>query len=198
MSLDSLSAFQIDVLTEITNISAGTSISRLSDFLKQDIKMSVPAVKIVKMEDVFTELGNPEEEVYTIFSEFHKEIDGSTFFLFNKKDASKISCLLQSEEDELSILKRIGHIVSSSFVESLIQFSSLDIEQYPPHVTYDMLGAIIEHGILQYSHPSNKVFFIKNSFILNDFHLEGNFVFFPNPESLKTIFVKLGIDKYEK
>lgn len=193
MSFDSLNPYHLDVLKELTNISTGTSVSRLSEYIDEKIIMSVPSVEILKLEQVFRSLGDPEEEVYTVFSRFYGEIEGNSFFFFKKHDIEQLASSLKHKMDNLFLLTQISQITSDSFVESLTEFTQLKIEQEAPQITFDMLGAIIQQGLIEYSEIADEVILITNSFVLDKHSLEGHFLLFPNPAHLQTLFRKLGI-----
>mgnify|MGYP001062200821 CR=1 FL=1 len=193
MPFDSLNPYHLDVLKEITNISTGTSISKLSEYIDKRIFMSVPSIEIVRFEDVFRFIGDPEEEVYTVFSRFYGEIEGNSFFFFKKGDIEQLASTLKHKMDSFFLLTQISQITSDSFVESLTEFTNLKIEQEAPQITFDMLGAIIEQGLLEYSEIADEVIFITNSFSLDEHSLEGHFLLFPSPAHLHILFTKLGI-----
>ncbi|PGK52442.1 hypothetical protein CN918_32165 [Priestia megaterium] len=193
MQFDSLNPYHLDVLKEITNISTGTSVSRLSEYIDEKIHMSVPSVEILKFEEVFRSIGDREEEVYTVFSRFYGEIEGNSFFFFKKEDIERLATTLKHKMDSFFLLTKISQITSDSFVEALTEFTELKIEQEAPQITFDMLGAIIEQGLIEYSELADEVIFITNSFSLDKHSLEGHFLLFPSPAHLQTLFNKLGI-----
>lgn len=198
MRYDSFNSFQIDILKEITNISAGNAISRLSDFINANIHMTVPHVEIVELKEIFSSLGNPEEEMYAVFSCFSGEIEGNTFFLFPKDSVKQLKEICNGFTHHNSLLTQIGHIISDSFVHSLCEFTKLSIVKEPPQLANDMLGAILQQGILSYGHLSDQAIFVTNSFVLDNEKINGHFVFFPSPTHLKTLFSKLGVPYDER
>jgi len=55
-----LSALQLDALKEVSNIGAGNAATALSMMIGRKVDMTVPAVNIVKLEDIVEENGECE------------------------------------------------------------------------------------------------------------------------------------------
>ena len=57
MDYSNLNSIQLDALKEVSNIGAGNAATSLSMMLGKKVDMSVPAVNVVKLEDVVAEDG---------------------------------------------------------------------------------------------------------------------------------------------
>lgn len=57
MEYSNLSTLQLDALKEVSNIGAGNAATALSMMMGKKVDMTVPAVNVVKLEEVFQESG---------------------------------------------------------------------------------------------------------------------------------------------
>lgn len=197
MEINQLNTLQIDALKEVTNIGVGNAISDLSNYFDNNIQMTVPAVEIISLQNVYEVIGNPDNKAYAIFSQFGGELEGNIFFLLEKDIVEEFTKFLTQKVSTHSLVNQIGSIVSKSFINTLEEFTDLKIIQSPFQIAYDMVGAIVEQGFIEYCEISNEVILVVNSFILDEKNLKGYFIFFPNPIYLPVLFNKLGVSDNE-
>lgn len=193
MNSDNLSSIQLDALKETLNISIGNSASKLSDYLQKEITLTTPTANIVEIKDVFSLIGHPDEEVFAIFSHFIGEIEGYVLYIVKQNFYDKLSLFAQSGIDKTKLLTDINSIISSSFIEALAEFTGLNLNIDCTEDIYDTLSVIVEQGILEYSQFSDKIFFLKNSFVFEGNALECHSIFFPNPSQFDIFFRRFGI-----
>lgn len=197
MDINQLNTLEIDTLKEVINIGFGNAVSELSNHFDNNIQMTVPAVEIISLQNVFDVIGNPDNKAYAIFSQFGGELEGNIFFLLDEEIVGEFMQFLPQKVSNTSLVNQIGSIVSKSFINTLVEFTELQIIQSPFQITYDMVGAIVQQGFIEYCEISNEVILVASSFILDEKKLKGYFIFFPNPMHLPVLFNKLGVSDDE-
>lgn len=117
MDYSNLSPVQLDALKEVSNIGAGNAATALSQLLSKKIDMTVPAVNIIRMSELFDEIGDEKLAVGVIVRVLG-DAPGNILFVFDKDTALGIVESLTGEKyDKLndmssSVLCEIGNIIS--------------------------------------------------------------------------------------
>jgi chemotaxis protein CheC len=200
MDLDysNLNSMQLDALKEVSNIGAGNAATALSMLLGKKVDMTVPAVNVVRLEDVVAEDG--ECEVAGTVVRVLGDISGNILLVFLEKTARNIIGKLvgcdQSPDSEMgrSVLCEIANIISASYMNSIAQLTGLVIAPSVPAVAYDMLGAILTTTFIESNQYDEYILDIETVF-LNDTEedIGGHFYYIPMPGSLEKILKSIGI-----
>lgn len=194
--------FQMDVLKEIGNIGAGNATTALSKILDKQVDMKVPSVKILHFEEITELFGGSEQVVIGIFLRVTGEAPGNMFFIITEESAKKLLRNMigieimnegQYSEMELSALNEIGNILAGSYLSSLADFINIQLHPSVPSLAIDMAGAILSYGLLQYGEMGDHALFIDTMFLEDNDEVEGHFFLIPDPDSIDTIFHKLGV-----
>lgn len=199
MGYTNFNSMQLDALKEVSNIGAGNAATSLSMMMSQKIDMTVPAVNIVRIEDVI-EL-NSEEEVAGIVVRALGDIAGNILLLFNGDRAKHIiEKLLGKQEDitsELgkSVLCEIANIVAASYMNAIAKFTNMHIIPSVPAVAYDMLSAILTTTFAESCQYDENILDIETIF-LDDTQEEigAHFYYVPMPGSLEKILKSIGVN----
>lgn len=194
--------FQMDVLKEVGNIGAGNATTALSKLLDKQVDMKVPSVKILHFEEISELFGGSEQVVIGIFLRVTGEAPGNMFFIITEESAKKLLHNMigiestddgQYSEMELSALNEIGNILAGSYLSSLADFINIQLHPSVPSLAIDMAGAILSYGLLQYGEMGDHALFIDTMFLEDNDEVEGHFFLIPDPDSIDTIFSKLGV-----
>lgn len=200
MEYSDLNNLQLDALKEVSNIGAGNAATSLSMLLGKKIDMSVPAVNVVKLEDV-VELSGEAEVVATVVRVLG-DIPGNILLVFKQETAKEIISKLignnESPESEMgkSVLCEIANIISASYMNSIAKFTNLHITPSVPAVAYDMLCSILTTVFLESNQYDEYILDIETVFLDNDTeeNIGGHFYYVPMPGSLEKILKSIGIN----
>lgn len=199
MEYSKLNGVQLDALKEVSNIGAGNAATALSMMLNKKVDMTVPAVNIVKLQDIF-EL-NGEEEVAGIVVRVLGDIAGNILLVFEKDTSENIiSKLVGSKEAPYSemgssVLCEIANIISASYMNSIAQLTQLAIAPSVPAVAYDMLGAILTTTFIESNQYDEYILDIETVFLDDtEENIGGHFYYIPMPGSLEKILKSIGIN----
>lgn len=198
MNYQSLNPLQLDALKEVSNIGAGNAATSLSILLGTKIDMSVPNMNLIAFDELFNSY--KENEVVAVLVKVLEDIEGSILYVFNEEVALNIiSKLTLAKEDNLSemglsVIGEIGNIISSSFMNSIADFTGLKVTASVPAVVNDMISAILVSTFIETGQYQEYVLDIETLFIgEEENNIEGHFYFVPSPGSLEKILESLGI-----
>lgn len=203
-----ISPLHLDVLKEIGNIGAGNAATALSTLLDRKIEMNVPNVKIVSFNEMVELAGGADNVVACVFLRIEGDAPGSMFFVLSMEQATRFVHLMTGDETfsfqtypysefGLSALQELGNILSSSYLSALSDFTNLLLYPSVPALSVDMVGAIIDFGLIKLSQVSDYAIVINTKLKedgTNDC-VEGHFFLLPDPDSFQVIFSALGVSK---
>lgn len=193
---------QLDALREVGNIGAGHAATALSRLLNKPIDMKVPSVDMVPFEEISEKVGGPEEVVIAIFLRVEGDATGNMFFILDQTSARSILRRLVglewSGEDEWtemewSALHEIGNILAGSYLSSLADLTGLHLTPSVPGLAFDMAGAILSYGILQFGVMGDHALLIETAFLEEREDIGGFCFFIPDPDSFEKLFQALGV-----
>ncbi|MCF0147947.1 MAG: chemotaxis protein CheC [Clostridium sp.] len=198
MDYQNLSSFQLDALKEVSNIGAGNAATSLSILLGTKIDMSVPNMNLIAFDELFNSY--KENEVVAVLVKILDDIAGSVLYIFDEKVALNIiSKMTLVQEDTLSemgfsVIGEIGNIISSSFMNSIADFTGLKVTASVPAVVNDMISAILVSTFVETGQYQEYVLDIETLFMgEEENNIQGHFYFVPSPGSLEKILESLGI-----
>lgn len=87
---------EIDVISEISNISMGTASTTLYTLLKQKVVISMPNVMVTSWESLLNEV---DDSYVIIRSEFTSGLKGTNLILLKKEDVKTIAEIMMGEEE---------------------------------------------------------------------------------------------------
>src|SRR5699024_4964204 len=85
-----LSSIQKDVLREIGNIGAGNATTSLSQLIDKQVKMEVPSVKVVTINEMMEIIGGPEKIIVAILFRIKGEVTGTVYFVLTIEEAEDL------------------------------------------------------------------------------------------------------------
>lgn len=200
MEYSNLSALQLDALKEVSNIGAGNAATALSMMIGKKVDMTVPAVNVVRLDDIVEE--NGETEVAGTVVRVLGDIAGNILLVFENSIAENIIKKLvgskQSPESEMgsSVLCEITNIISAAYMNSIAQLTNLAMLPSVPATSYDMLGAILTTTFIESNQYDEYILDIETVFLDDDTeeNIGGHFYYIPMPGSLEKILKAIGIN----
>ena len=95
---------------------------------------------------------------------------------------------------EISMIKEIGNILGSSYLGSISTLTGLEFDISVPHVSIDMVGAIMSAPMSEFSIDNKKILIIEESFSTESLSLKSHVILFADIPSLNLIMDRLGIE----
>lgn len=199
---EDLSPVAIDCLREIGNIGSGSAASSLAEMLQKPIEMHVPDVRVLDYQSVIDEMGGPEKVITGILVTLCGDIEGMIMFLLEDTFAKVVLGtflgkenvkVIELDEGDFSAIKEMGNIMAGSYLGALSTMTGLTIDMSVPSMTVDMMGAIMNAPMIEFSEVGDKVLFINDGFIIDNIDIKSNIILIPTVQSLDILMKKLGV-----
>src|SRR5687768_9198188 len=196
--ITALKDVQLDALREVANIGAGHAATALSQMTGSTIMISVPTINISSLEDVPTQISEPEEPIAAVLMHMLGDLTGRTLLVFPRPTAMRLAELMlrrpaHSSHElgplEQSAIKEAGNILSGAYMNALSDFMGMMLLPSPPSLAIDMSTAVMTTAYLQFGSDKDFVFCIESEFHMKDIgeQLRGFFLLLPDFASLQAI-----------
>jgi chemotaxis protein CheC len=203
MDLRALDSSQLDAMREIANIGAGHAATALSKMTDRVIMIDVPEVSIIRLEDVGSVTGEPDDVVAAVMMKVLGDVTGRTVQIFPGPSAVKLVALVSGIEPEFpggftdaheATLKEIGNIIVGAYLNALSEFMGLLLIMSVPAIAIDMAGAVMTTSYLNFGEEQDHVLCVNTGMIIGDEHIRGHFLLIPDAASLQIMLreMKLG------
>lgn len=202
-NFEELSPVAIDCLKEIGNIGSGNAASSLSAMLSKSVHMRVPHIRVLDYQTAIDEVGGPEQVLTGILVTFKGDIKGMIMFLLDNAFAKIVVNtfmgkdnidVLKMDEADTSAVKEMGNIMAGSYLNALAALAGFTVAMDVPSMTVDMMGAIMNAPMTEFSEIGDKVLFINDGFIIDGVDINSNIILIPEMESLDILMKKLGVN----
>lgn len=200
---EELSPVAIDCLREIGNIGSGNAASALSAMLNKSVRMRVPNIHVLDYQAAINSVGGPEQILTGILVTFKGDIKGMIMFLLDNAFAKIVVNtfmgkdnidVLKMDEADTSAVKEMGNIMAGSYLNALAALAGFTVAMDVPSMTVDMMGAIMNAPMTEFSEVGDKVLFINDGYIIDGVDINSNIILIPEMESLDILMKKLGVN----
>jgi chemotaxis protein CheC len=178
---------QLDALRELANIASGNAATALSQMLGREVDLNVPRVLALPLPDAVEAFGSPDESTTSVVI---------PLLLIDPDGAAALCQLLGVEagsEIGESALREIGNILGTSCLNALASMTGLHLEPRPPHLTTDMLGAIVSSLALSQTATTELVLVLDSELSVADEPCSISFVLLPTDGGVSDLLAPLGI-----
>jgi chemotaxis protein CheC len=187
---------QLDALRELANIASGNAATSLSQMLGRGVDLSVPRVLALPLADAVDACGDPDEDITSVVIPLDGDIQGVVLLLISLEGADTLCGLLGVEagtEIGDSALQEIGNVLGTSCLNALAAMTGLNLEPRPPHLTTDMLGAIVSSLALAHLASSDLVLVLDSELGVAQEPCSISFVLLPTQGSVTDLLTPLGL-----
>jgi len=181
--------YDLDILGEIGNIGSGKAATALSEMLNLPVILEVPFVKVCKLPEVASSLGDEEELRTAVFFEVHNCLNGFIVFILKDEFVDRICNIVAGEYtiDSDSVISEIGNILTGSYVGALSEMMDESIDITPPQVGHDMLGALMDAMVSCLYSVAEETVIITTSMTINNETIPGFYILLLEQESLNKL-----------
>jgi chemotaxis protein CheC len=195
-----LDSLELDILREIGSIGTGNAANSLSQLLNEEVRITLPEVRIMGYNEAIDWIGGPEAITAGVLVQLGGEING---ILLSVQQMEFVNLILDSilgtpvqsyeqlTELESSALVEVGNIMISSFINALSGLANISIKPTVPAFTVDMQGAILAVPMAAYGGQSDFIMTIGGNFICNNVQVPCRLLLSPDIHSLNFLLGKL-------
>jgi chemotaxis protein CheC len=187
---------QLDALRELANIASGNAATALAQMLAREVDLNVPRVLALPLPDAVEACGSPEEATVSVVIPLDGDVTGVVLLLIEPEGAEALCKLLGVDAwDEIgeSALREIGNILGTSCLNALASMTGLHLEPRPPHLTTDMLGAIVSSLALSQAASTELVLVLDSELAIADEPCSISFVLLPTEGGVSDLLAPLGL-----
>jgi chemotaxis protein CheC len=187
---------QLDALRELANIASGNAATSLSQMLGREVELSVPRVLALPLGEAVGACGPPDESITSVVIPLEGDIDGVVLLLIPVGDADALCGLLGVDvgtEWSDSALKEIGNILAASCLNALSAMTGLALAPRPPHLTTDMLGAIVSSVLAQTAASTDVALVLDSELDVADEPCSVSFLLLPADSGVTDLLAPLGL-----
>ncbi len=187
---------QLDALRELANIASGNAATALSQMLGREVGLTVPRVLALPLVDAVDACGSPDESITGVVIPLEGDIDGLVLLLISTEGADALCRLLGVEAGSDigdSALREIGNILGTSCLNALASMTGLNLCPCPPHLSTDMLGAIVSSLALTQTGSADLVLVLDSELDVADQPCSISFVLLPSDGGVSDLLTPLGL-----
>ncbi len=195
-----LGTLELDILREVGSIGTSNAANALSQLLNQEVRITLPEVRIMGYNDAIEWIGGPEAITAGVLVQLGGEING---ILLSVQQLDFINLILSNMLDtqvesyeqltslECSALIEVGNIMISSFINPLSTLANISIRPTVPAFTVDMQGAILTVPMAAFGGQSDYIMTIGGNFICNHVEVPCHLLLSPDILSLNILLGKI-------
>lgn len=203
-----MNPLQTDALKEIANIGAGHAATALSQLLGKRVDMCVPQVDLIPLEAVAGYFGEPESEVWAIFTRCESSFPVSLVFIMKKRDGDYLSeKLFQAaripekirvlDGMKESALSESGNMIMGAFVSALGDLLGKNLSLSVPSISLDLMGAVMDILVEIFGSYGDTALATETELSFpgeSRCNFRARILLIPDPGSLEILFRLLGVE----
>lgn len=187
---------QLDALRELANIASGNAATALAQMLGREVGLNVPRVLALPLADAVEACGSPDDATTSVVIPLEGDIEGVVLLLIEPEGAEALCGMLGVEagsEIGESAMREIGNILGTSCLNALASMTGLHLEPRPPHLTTDMLGAIVSSLALAQDTSTELVLVLDSELEVSGEPCSISFVLLPTDGGVTDLLAPLGL-----
>jgi len=188
-------AMQQSALGEIANIGSGHAATALSAMLGRPVDVGYSEAMLTVLARAIDEVGAPMNRSALVDTPIHGD-QGNVLLVFPEDSAAELCQLLgTSMEDETgrSALQEVGNILSTSYLNAIVEMTGLALEPDPPTVEVDLLGQLIATSGAAGGNPSDPTVLMRSYLTVEGSTTKFSFLFVPRLRSVEALLERLGV-----
>lgn len=199
---DELNLLELDTLREIGSVGTGNAATALSQMFGQQVRITLPEVRIMGYNEAIEWIGGPEEITAGVLVKLSGQLSG---IMLSVQPLEFVNIVLESimgrriggyeelSELENSALIEVGNIMISTFINALSGLAGMDVNLTVPAFTVDMQGAILAVPMAEYGGQSDYIMTIGSNFVCDNRQVPCRLLMSPDLRSLNALLRKLGV-----
>ncbi len=199
--MEQLDDFDIDSLNELINMAMGSAAAKLHELSGNEVKMSVPNVKLISLDEYKENLERDSDELISVTESFGGDFNGNAVLLFHfNKSRNLIRGLIPdfNEDDsftnlEEEVITEIGNILLNScistFANVLKREFTTSIPKFNKGSTNHIMGILSDN--LESGEDELKIILAEVEFYVEAKEVSGHMALTVSLPVLKTLLNEL-------
>jgi chemotaxis protein CheC len=168
-----LSSLELDALREVGNIGAGHAATALSQMLGTTIRIDVPKVSVIRMEQLPDPLGGPEAVVAATYFRVFGDAPGRMVIFLGRASIGPVLQMLTGaghgseaplDAAEQSAVKELGNILCSAYLNAMAHLMGMQLLPSVPALAFDMVHSVLSTVMAETAERQSQALLIENHF----------------------------------
>lgn len=186
---------QQSALAEIANIGSGHAATALSGLLGRPVDIGYSQATLTVLAKAIDQVGAPMNRSALVDTPIHGD-KGNVLLIFPEESAAELCSLLGvsiADEHGMSALQEVGNILSTSYLNAIVEMTGLALEPEPPKVEVDLLGQMIAGSSAAGGNPSDPTVLMRSYLTVEGSTTRFSFLFVPRLRSVEALLERLGV-----
>lgn len=192
--MNSLTDLHLDALTEIFNVGAGRAASSLSEIVGDEVRLSVPAVEIIKSDQVSAKvLARSNARFGAVSQSFSGPFDAEAVLLFTEQHALEIvrdmmgsqMSIAELAEFEQEAMCELGNIILNACLSSMADMLGIALNSSLPSYTIASLAEILHRIAGETDQPH--ILLLHIDLAIEKRYTKGHLIFLLSSASLRNL-----------
>lgn len=148
---------ELDIFKEIGSIGSGHAATSLSEVLKQDVQMDIPAVYSIPPHLLNKYYNRYDVPTTAILMQLANDYGCDILLMLEMEEAKKIAMMMTmvphpeelDPEMEESAIQELANIIIGSFLTAISDFSGIQLIPTPPQRVVDTFDAILDNFLVK-------------------------------------------------
>lgn len=199
-ALDVLRGFtemQQSALIEVANIGSGHAATALSTMLGRPVDVGFSKATLTALAQAVDEAGPAMGRSALVITPLH-DGNGQMLLILPEDTAEELCQLLgttMSDPVGLTALQEVGNILSSSYMNAIVELTGLELEPDPPSVNVDLLGRLLNSSGVADTDPTDPTVLMRSYLTIEGTQARFTFLFVPHLNSVERLLESLGLGR---
>jgi chemotaxis protein CheC len=188
------SDMQRSALAEIANIGSARAATALSQLLGRPIEVGYTEALLATLAEAADRVGAAAARS-TVVDTPISNANGKVLLLFPDESSSQLCQLLGVDSNDpvgLSALAEVGNILTTSYLNALVEMTGLELEPEPPSVEIGVLGSLVQDSLAGAS-PDDPTILMRSRLEIEASDASFVFLFVPQLRSVHQLLDSLGL-----
>jgi chemotaxis protein CheC len=186
---------QQSALGEIANIGSGHAATALSGLLGRPVDVGYSQAVLTVLARALDQVGEPMNRSALVDTPIIGD-QGNVLLVFPDDTAEQLCQMLgttMAEEMGLTALQEVGNILSSSYLNAIVEMTGIQLEPEPPRVEVDLLGQLITQSGASGGNPADPTVLMRSYLTVEGSTARFSFLFVPRIKSVDLLLERLGV-----
>ncbi len=186
---------QQSALGEIANIGSGHAATALSGLIGRPVEVGYSQAILTILARALDEVGEPMSRSAVVDTPIMGD-QGSVLLVFPGDTAEQLCQMLgttMTDEIGLTALQEVGNILSTSYLNAIVEMTGIALEPEPPRVEVDLLGQLMAKSAASGGSPNDPTVLMRSYLTVEGSTAKFSFLFAPRIKSVEMLLERLGV-----
>ncbi len=188
---------QQSALIEVANIGSGHAATALSTMLGSPVDVGFSKATLTALAQAVDEAGPAMGRSALVTTPLH-DGNGQMLLILPEETAEELCQMLGTTMRDpvgVTALQEVGNILSSSYMNAIVELTGLELEPDPPSVEVDLLGRLLNSSGVADADPTDPTVLMRSYLTIEGTEAHFTFLFVPHLKSVDQLLESLGLGR---